>query len=113
MTEELMRIPGALRKLDVENNSKLMTLFDVDWRPEKIQEIKVFEGNLKTLIMMLNTTIEHMKDRPNYYVDEVLDTLARIYLELGKCAAYVYAMDDLIKQVVIRKTHILVKPDEN
>lgn len=113
MTEELMRIPGVLRTLDIENNSKLMTLFDVGWRPEKIQEIKVVEGNLRTLIMMLNTTIEHMNDKPNYYVDEVLDTLARIYLELGKCAAYAYAMDDLIKQVVIRKANNSVKPDEN
>ena len=113
MTEELMQIPSVLRKLDVESNQKLMKTFDVDWRLEKIQEIMVFERNLRALIMALNTRIQHIDGRPYRHVNEILNTLARIYLELDKCVKYVEKMDDLIMDVLARDSQDLVKPDEN
>ena len=90
-----------------------MTLFDVDWRPEKIEEIAVLERNLRALVMVLNTTIKHIDGRPYRSVDEILNTLSRIYLELDKCVKYVDRMDDLIMGVLVRDSQDLVKPDEN
>jgi hypothetical protein len=113
MTEELMKIPGVLRRLNVENNQKLMTLFDVDWRPEKIQEIIVFEHNLRAFIMTLNTRIQHMDGKPYRHVNEILNTLARIYLELDKCVKYVEKMDSLIMDVLTRDSQNSVPSDEN
>lgn len=113
MTEELMRIPSVLRELDIENNQKLMTLFDLDWRLEKIQKIAELERNINNLITMLNAATQHIEDRPDYYVDEILDALACIYLELGKCAKYADALDGLITSVLLRDSQDLVKPDEN
>ena len=100
MTEEIIKIPEILRKLDVEKNDELMVLFDVDWRNDNIQEIVSIERKLKNLAGVLKVMIELLDTRPYRHIDEILNALARIYLELDKSVMYVRAMDRLIMKVL-------------
>jgi hypothetical protein len=113
MTEELIKIPGILRKLNIENDTKLITLFDGDWGVERLREIEDIDQSLNALVANLNNTILTLNDRPYRHVDKILDSLARIYLDLGKCAKYADALDGLITSVLLRDSQDLVKPDEN
>lgn len=113
MTEEIVKIPEILRKLNVENSDELMMLFDVNWRAENTQEIELIEHQLKTLVIVLRATIKLLDNRPYRHIDEILNTLACIYLQLDKSVMYVKAMDKLVMKVLTRSLHGSVKPDEN